>query len=269
MKNVMLYFGSFNPIHKGHIAIAEYAVEHKLCDEVILIVSPQNPHKAAPELAAELQRFEMAEIACSESRFPEQIKASAVEFILDRPSYTVNTLRYLSENFGNEMRFSILMGGDLIRTLDTWREPQYILDNYPIYVYPRKGEPIDKFADRVTVLDDAPQHNFSSTSVRRTLQTGGDVQSMLCEGVMKYIRQNNLWSAAAYRQRLDQMIESDPENAKYYIERGEWHYRHNEWGAALNDFQRAVKIDPECEAKNYIDLIQEILAFRYKDIYNP
>ena len=71
MKNVMLYFGSFNPIHKGHIAIAEYAVEHKLCDEVILIVSPQNPHKAAPELAAELQRFEMAEIACSESRFPE------------------------------------------------------------------------------------------------------------------------------------------------------------------------------------------------------
>ena len=96
-----------------------------------------------------------------------------------------------------------------------------------------------------------------------------DAQSMLCEGVMKYIRQNNLWSAAAYRQHLDQMIESDPENAKYYIERGEWHYRHNEWGAALNDFQRAVKIDPECEAKNYIDLIQEILAFRYKDIYNP
>ena len=67
MKNVMLYFGSFNPIHKGHIAIAEYAVEHKLCDEVILIVSPQNPHKAAPELAAELQRFEMAEIACSKT----------------------------------------------------------------------------------------------------------------------------------------------------------------------------------------------------------
>ena len=103
----MLYFGSFNPIHRGHIAIAEYAVEHRLCDEVILIVSPQNPHKAAPELAAELQRFEMAEIACAESRFSEQIKASAVEFVLERPSYTVNTLRYLSDNFGNEMRFSI------------------------------------------------------------------------------------------------------------------------------------------------------------------
>lgn len=269
MKQVMLYFGSFNPIHKGHIAIAEYAVEHNLCDEVILIVSPQNPHKAAPELAAELQRFEMAEIACAESRFPERIKASAVEFLLERPSYTVNTLRYLSENFGSEMQFSILMGGDLIRTLDKWREPQYILDNYPIYVYPRKGEPIDKFADRVTILDDAPQHDFSSTSVRRTLQTGGDAQSMLCEGVLKYIRQNNLWSAAAYRQRLDQAIEADPNNAQHYIERGEWHYRHNAWGAALNDFQRAVQIDPECEAKNYIDLIQEILAFRYTDIYNP
>ena len=269
MKNVMLYFGSFNPIHRGHIAIAEYAVEHNLCDEVILIVSPQNPHKAAPELAAELQRFEMAEIACDESRFPEQIKASAIEFILDRPSYTVNTLRYLSENFGSEMRFSILMGGDLIRTLDTWREPEYILENFPIFVYPRKGETIDKFTDRVTILEDAPQHNYSSTSVRRTLQTGGDAQSMLCAGVLKYIKQNNLWSAAAYRQQLDEKIEADPDNAKNYIERGEWHYRHNEWGAALNDFKRAAVIDPQCEAKNYIDLIQEILEFRYKDIYNP
>jgi len=269
MKEVMLYFGSFNPIHKGHTAIAEYAVEHGLCDEAVMIVSPRNPLKEAPQLADEVHRLSMAEIACAASRFPDRIKASAVEFLLDRPSYTVATLRFLDENFGGQMHFSILMGSDLIRSFDRWREYEYILDRYPIYVYPRRGEPIDRFADRVTVLEDAPQYDYSSTSVRETLETGGDASAMLCEGVLRYIRKHNLWSPALYIARLDEAIAAAPDDASLYVKRGEWHYRNNRWGDALNDFLRADKLDPECGAHSYIDLIQEILAFRYKDIYNP
>ena len=86
MKRVMLYFGSFNPVHKGHIALAEYALERDLCDEVVLVVSPQSPYKQQEELAPELDRFEMAELACKASRHPERIKPSVVEFLLPKPS---------------------------------------------------------------------------------------------------------------------------------------------------------------------------------------
>ena len=91
MKRVMLYFGSFNPVHKGHIALAEHVIDRQLCDEVVLVVSPQSPYKEAGELAPELDRFEMAEIACAASKYPERIKPSVVEFLLPKPSYTIDT----------------------------------------------------------------------------------------------------------------------------------------------------------------------------------
>ena len=116
MKRVALYFGSFNPIHKGHIALAEWVVEQGLCDELIFIVSPQNPLKEQKELAPEFSRYEMCEMACQASRYPDRIKVSAVEFVLEKPSYTINTLRYLRENFGAEMQFSILLGADNVST---------------------------------------------------------------------------------------------------------------------------------------------------------
>ena len=140
MKRVMLYFGSFNPVHKGHIALAEYAVTQDLCDEVVLVVSPQSPYKEAAELAPEMDRFEMAEIACAASEYPDKIKPSAIEFLLPKPSYTIDTLRYLQQNFGSEMQFSILMGSDQIARLDGWKEYEKILE-YPVYIYPRRSEP--------------------------------------------------------------------------------------------------------------------------------
>ena len=129
MKRVMLYFGSFNPVHKGHTALAEYVLERGLCDEVALVVSPRSPYKETAELAPELDRFEMAEIACAASEYPDRIKPSAVEFLLPKPSYTIDTLRYLTQNFGSEMRFSILMGGDQIARLDGWKEYERVLDH--------------------------------------------------------------------------------------------------------------------------------------------
>ena len=107
----MLYFGSFNPIHNGHIALAEYVIEQGLCDMVTLIISPQSPYKLEAEQVAELARFEMAELACQGSKYPDRITPSAIEMLLEKPSYTINTLRYLEEVAGDRMEFSILMGG--------------------------------------------------------------------------------------------------------------------------------------------------------------
>lgn len=113
----MLYFGSFNPVHRGHIALAEYVVERDLCDELIMVVSPQNPLKQSGDLAPELERFAMAEIACGGSKYPDRIKPSVIEFMLERPSYTINTLRHLTSEYGSQMSFSVLMGGDLVEQL--------------------------------------------------------------------------------------------------------------------------------------------------------
>jgi len=273
VKNVLLYFGSFNPIHRGHIALAEYAVGRGLCDEVVLIVSPQNPLKPVTGLAPEMDRFEMAERACAASRYPDRIKPSVVEFLLEKPSYTIDTLRYLTENFGREMRFSILMGADLVDQLDAWKEPEKILNDYPVYVYPRRGCRVERHLDRIIRLDDAPLCDFSSTEVRSAVERGGDTSRMLCPEVERYIREKGLYSTArrvvALTAALDRLAET-AEAVPLLMERGMCRYRCNEWGEALNDFNRVLRIDPDHrEAKQLIEMVQEILAYRYKDIYNP
>ncbi|MEG2064429.1 MAG: nicotinate (nicotinamide) nucleotide adenylyltransferase [Alistipes sp.] len=270
MKNVILYFGSFNPIHKGHIALAEYVVEQALCDEVVLIVSPQNPLKPIEVQAPELDRFEMAELACAASKYPDRIKPSIVEFLLDKPSYTIDTLHYLVANYGAERHFSILMGGDLIPQLDQWKAYTEILDNYHLYVYPRREERVDRYLDRITYLKDAPLYDYSSTAIREALERGDDVSDCMPESVLHYIREKELWSPAKKLVALTAEIGQTPDNADLYVERGKWFYRRNEWGKALNDFNCAVKIAPDhAEAQQFVNIVQEILAFRYKDIYNP
>ena len=268
-KRMMLYFGSFDPVHRGHIALAEYVVEHDLADEAVLVVSPQSPYKQGRLPAPELDRLEMAEIACAASKYPERIKASAIEFLLPRPSYTIDTLRHLEETCGAEMAFSVLMGGDQIAALDGWKEYEKILE-YPIYVYPRRGERVERYLDRITLLEDAPLQDFSSTEVRAAVERGDDTSRMLAPSVADYIRRKGLWSPANRMAALNAALATEPDNTALLLERGQLHYRMNEWGAALNDFNAVVRLDPEHrEARQFIDMIQEILAFRYKDIYNP
>lgn len=270
VKHVMLYFGSFNPIHKGHIALAEYAIEKGLCDEVVLVVSPQNPLKPAGQQAPELDRFSMAETACAASKYPDKIKPSVIEFMLDKPSYTIHTLRHLTENYGTQMRFSILMGDDLVPQLPEWKEHREILDNYPIFVYPRTGQPLPDLGGRITLLEGAPLYPYSSSEIRERLGRGEDVGNMLPEGVMQYIREKDLWSPASYIASLTARLEATPDDASLYVERGQWHYRRNEWGEALNDFNRALQIDPDHrEARQFVEMTYEILSFRHTDIYNP
>ena len=193
MKRTLLYFGSFNPVHRGHIALAEYAITTDIADQVILIVSPQNPHKQSADLAAEFSRYEMCTAACQASKYPEQILVSAVEFTLPRPSYTIDTLRFLSENFGDQMSFSILMGADNIARFDQWKEYEQILASYPILVYPRSGYAVEKFADKITYLADAPLFDFSATDVRNALSADQPISEMVCPEVERYIKSNKLW----------------------------------------------------------------------------
>ncbi len=250
----MLYFGSFNPIHKGHIALAEHVLRTDICDEVVLIVSPRNPLKEAKGLAPEVDRYEMVEIACSESEYSERIKPSVIEFLLPRPSYTVNTLRHLSENYGEGVEYMVLMGGDIIPQLHLWREYEEILNNYKIYVYPRRGEVVDRYLDKITLLEGAPYFDYSSTDIREKLSLSEPVEEMLSSKVLEYINSKKIWQPTA----------------QSYLTRGKQHFHNSRWGEALNDLRRALEIEPShAEARELKKMIEEILKFRYTDIYNP
>jgi guanylate kinase len=170
---MMLYFGSFNPVHKGHIAIAEWVLDRGLADMVVMVVSPQNPFKEAEGLAPELERFGGVERAVAASRYPYLIQPSAVEMTLPKPSYTINTLRWLGERFP-DTEFSILVGGDNAQGMSHWREADQIIGHYPIFVYPRPGDDPAEYPAGVTVLEDAPQMEVSSTEIRALLQSGGE-----------------------------------------------------------------------------------------------
>ena len=269
-KRMMLYFGSFNPIHNGHIRLAEYVVGRGLADEVALIISPQSPYKQSMALASETDRFELAEMACGASRFPEVIRPSVVEFLLPKPSYTIHTLDYLEEMCGDRMQFSILMGADQLDRLEGWKDYERILA-YPIFVYPRRGEKMpEKYRDRITLLEDAPLQDFSSTEVRRRIENGEDTSTMLHPDVAKQIRQKGLWSIASQIVALNARLDAEPDNIEMLLQRGQLHYRRQEWGDAINDFNKVLKIDPSHhEARQFVEMVEEILAFRYKDIYNP
>ena len=192
MQRVMLYFGSFNPIHRGHIGLAEHVLEAGLCDLVTLVVSPQSPYKTDASLAPELDRFEMAELACAASRYPGQIKPSIVELLLPKPSYTINTLRYLEKQCGDRMQFSILMGGDQLAGLSGWREADAVL-RYPIFVYPRRGQAEELPAGNIRMLEDAPLFDLSATQIRTAIAAGEPTGHMIHPDVAKYIRQKGLY----------------------------------------------------------------------------
>ena len=192
---VVLYFGSFNPVHRGHIALAEYVISDGFADQAVMIVSPQNPHKEQSDLAAEFSRYEMCQAACAASLYPDKIQVSAVEFTLPRPSYTIDTLNFLAENFGDQMEFSILMGADNIENFHRWKNSEQIIANYPILVYPRRGYSLSRsqYADRVVYLENAPLFDFSATDVRTAIAEGGDISEMVISEVESYIKQNKIY----------------------------------------------------------------------------
>lgn len=193
-QRVMLYFGSFNPIHNGHLALAEWVIEQNLADMIVFVPSPQNPFKTAEELAPEFHRYQMCSEAAYRSKYPGKIVVSAVEFTLNRPSYTINTLEWLEKNCGKQMTFSILMGADNIIDIKKWHRWEDVV-KYPIFVYPRNGYTVEEteLPSTVTFLKDAPLFDISATEIRKAYRSRKDISKMVHPAVLQYIRANNLW----------------------------------------------------------------------------
>jgi nicotinate-nucleotide adenylyltransferase len=197
-----LYFGTFNPIHVGHLIIANHMAEHADLDQVWMVVTPHNPLKKKSTLLDDYHRLQMVHLATED--FPK-IKPSDIEFKLSQPNYTVNTLVHLQEKYPH-YAFSLIMGEDNLRSLHKWKNYDAILENYDIYVYPRleakvqAGEATSletenlEFRNHKRVhLIDAPVVEISSTFIRENIKRGKNVQPLLPNKVWEYIDHNNFY----------------------------------------------------------------------------
>lgn len=191
MKKVGLFFGSFNPIHVGHMIIADFVANNTDVDEVWFVVSPHNPLKEKKSLLADHHRLAMVRRAVeNDLRF----KASDVEFGLAQPSYTTVTLAYLKEKHP-ETAFSLIMGGDALASLPKWKNYDTILSNYPIIVYsrPRQGDLEDILKQgKITVLS-APQMNLSSSAIRMQIAEGKSVKYQMPHEAWLYLDEMNFY----------------------------------------------------------------------------
>lgn len=187
-----LYFGTFNPIHVGHMIIANHMAEHSGLEQVWMVVTPHNPLKKKDTLLDDYKRLNLVSLATE--NFPK-IKASNIEFNLPQPNYTVNTLVHLQEEFPQHA-FSLIMGEDNLKSLHKWKNYEVILENYDIYVYPRLSpeahNPEFDNHPRIHKID-APVVEISSTFIRDNIKKKKNVQPLLPFHVWEYIDYNNLY----------------------------------------------------------------------------
>ncbi len=190
-KQVGLFFGSFNPIHLGHIQLADYIYSHSNLDEIWYVVSPRNPLKKTTELIDEKLRLEMINLCIADKK---HLKASDIEFTLPKPSYTINTLNILSKQYP-EIDFTLLMGSDNLLIFDKWKDYNAILERYTILAYPRKGYEVPKIRKfpTIEILKEAPFFEISSTEIRQLLSAKKDVSMWLHPLVMDFIKKKKLY----------------------------------------------------------------------------
>lgn len=185
-----LFFGSFNPIHIGHLVIANYMATFSGLKEVWLVVSPQNPLKQKSGLANMYDRLEMAKLATENS---PQIKVSDIEFKLSQPSYTIDTLTYLHERYP-EKEFVLIMGADNLVSLKKWKNYEILLKNYHIYVYPRFGAEIKEWENHPSItFTDTPEMEISSTFIRKAIKDKKNAQFFTPDNVLEFIEQKNMY----------------------------------------------------------------------------
>ena len=200
--NIGLYFGTFNPIHVGHLIIANYMVEHTDVDQVWMVVTPQNPLKDKSTLLKDSHRLNIVREAIEDN---VKLRASDIEFHLSKPNYTISTLTHLNEKYP-EHQFSLIMGEDNLNSLHKWKNYEYILENHEIYVYPRlDGNNQNKDAisseTRNSVFKNHPKIHFiaapiveiSATFIRESIKINKNVQPLLPSKVWEYIDYNNLY----------------------------------------------------------------------------
>lgn len=182
---VGLYFGSFNPIHNGHLIVASYTLQHAALDQVWLMVSPQNPFKQNHSLLNEYQRLHLVRIAIEGET---AIRAIDIEFTLPRPSYTIDTLTYLEEKYP-DTAFSIIMGSDSLQNLNKWKSGQVIMERYPIHVYERPGFSIAPNAGANICVTKAPLLEISASLIRKMVKEGKSIRYLVPDAVRDEIMQ--------------------------------------------------------------------------------
>lgn len=178
-----LYFGSFNPIHNGHLIIAQHILNETDLSQVWFVISPQNPFKQQKHLLNEYDRLHLVNLAIQKTA---ALKAVDIEFRLPKPSYTTTTLAYLEEKYPQH-RFAIIMGSDSLQNLDKWKNAETIMHNYPIHVYTRPGFPaIQPNVKQLTIMQ-APLLEISATHIRELIQQGKSIRylvpDMVCDEI--------------------------------------------------------------------------------------
>jgi len=197
-KNIGLFFGTFNPIHVGHLIIANHLAEFSDLDEVWLVVTPHNPHKKKSNLLEDTHRLAMVRIAVEE--YPN-LKASNIEFDLPQPNYTVNTLAVLEEKYPDR-KFCLIMGEDNLKSFHKWKNYEVIIERHPIYVYPRISNgsvneklysPFEGGLRGVFTKVEAPIVQISSTFIRKNIALGNDIRPLLPQKVWEYLDEMNFY----------------------------------------------------------------------------
>lgn len=189
---VGLYFGTFNPIHIGHLTIANHLAEHSDLDQVWFVVTPQSPFKKKNSLLDNRKRYEMVYLATKDYL---KLKPSDIEFDLKQPNYTIDTLTYLEEKFP-DYKFALIMGEDNLKSFHKWKNYEVILENYDIYVYPRlsDGEIDNQFKNHPRIFNiSAPIIELSSTFIRKEIKAGRNIRPMLPDKVWGYIDEMNFY----------------------------------------------------------------------------
>lgn len=190
MAKTGLFFGSFNPIHAGHLIIASHMANFTDLDEVWLVVSPQNPLKNKKGLGNMYDRLEMARLATEPA---DHIKVSDIEFKLPQPSYTIDTLTYLHEKYPAK-EFVLIMGADNLASLKKWKNYEVLLKNYQIYVYPRPQTDVSEWTDHPSItLTATPQMEISSTFIRQALKENRNIQFLVPENVIAFMDSKNMY----------------------------------------------------------------------------
>jgi nicotinate-nucleotide adenylyltransferase len=187
--NIGLYFGSFNPVHSGHLIIANHILNETGLEKIWFIVSPQNPFKANSTLLNEYDRLHLLKLATDDD---PRLKISDIEFSLPKPSYTSVTLAHLQER-NPKHRYSIIMGSDSFQNLNKWKNAEYIIKNYPVYVYLRPGFEIQNTVDAKLNIVEAPLLDISATQIRRLIKDGKSIRYMVPEKVREEIEKGNYY----------------------------------------------------------------------------
>tara|TARA_B100000676_G_C17871989_1_gene729146 strand:- start:218 stop:802 length:585 start_codon:yes stop_codon:yes gene_type:complete len=190
-EKIGLFFGTFDPIHNGHLRIAKYITEEKLADKVWLVVTPENPIKVGNKISSFNHRFNMTKIATEKY---DNIIPSDLEVNLKKPNYTIDTLEYISNKL-KDIEFSLIIGEDNYKIFDTWKDYKKIISKYKILIYPRKGTLKENLhiINKNTMYIGGPRIDLSSTNIRNIVSKKSDPKDLISTKVMEYINSNKLY----------------------------------------------------------------------------